>query len=82
MTQATIAMFQGDYKLIWYIGYAGYDNVYELYNLETDPKNWSICANPIPIFYFLWAASLKRDWLSPISPIGSRFDLGKMLPTN
>src|SRR5688572_25724197 len=38
LTQATIAMLQGDYKLIWYIGYPGYDNVYELYNLETDPE--------------------------------------------
>jgi len=38
ITQATLAMIQGDYKLIWYIGYRGYDNVYELYNLETDPE--------------------------------------------
>jgi len=38
ITQATIAMIQGDYKLIWYIGYAGYDDVYELYNLETYPE--------------------------------------------
>lgn len=38
ITQATIAMIQGDYKLIWYIGYAGYDDVYELYDLEKDPE--------------------------------------------
>ena len=38
LTQATIAMIQGDYKLIWYIGYAGYDDVYELYNLGADPE--------------------------------------------
>ena len=31
-------MIQGDYKLIWYIGYAGYDDVYELYDLERDPE--------------------------------------------
>lgn len=38
ITQATIAMITGDYKLIWYIGYPGYDNVYELYNLGSDPE--------------------------------------------
>ena len=31
-------MIQGDYKLIWYIGYSGYDDVYELYNLDTDAE--------------------------------------------
>ncbi len=27
-----------DYKLIWYIGYPGYDNIYELYDIEKDPE--------------------------------------------
>ncbi len=31
-------MIKGDYKLIWYAGYPGYDNVYELYNLKTDSE--------------------------------------------
>ncbi len=39
LTRATFAMMKGDYKLIWYLGYPGYDDVYELYNLTTDPKN-------------------------------------------
>lgn len=38
LTQATLAMIKGDYKLIWYIGYPGYHDVYELYNLKTDPE--------------------------------------------
>ncbi len=38
ITQGTFAMMQGDYKLIWYLGYAGYDDVYELYHLKTDPE--------------------------------------------
>jgi len=38
MTRATFAMIKGDYKLIWYAGYPGYDNVYELYNLKTDSE--------------------------------------------
>jgi hypothetical protein len=36
ITQATITMIRGNYKLIWYIDYAGYDDVYELYDLEKD----------------------------------------------
>ena len=31
-------MIQGDYKLIWYIGYARYNDVYELYDVEKDPE--------------------------------------------
>jgi choline-sulfatase len=38
LTEATLAMIQGDYKLIWYIGYPGYDQVYELYDLASDPE--------------------------------------------
>lgn len=38
LTRATFAMMKGDYKLIWYLGYPGYDDVYELYNLTTDPE--------------------------------------------
>jgi arylsulfatase A-like enzyme len=38
LTRATFAMIKGDYKLIWYIGYAGYEDVYELYNLTSDPE--------------------------------------------
>jgi arylsulfatase A-like enzyme len=38
LTLATLAMIKGDYKLIWYRGYSGYDDVFELYNLKTDPE--------------------------------------------
>ena len=38
LTTGTFAMIYGDYKLIWYRGYPGYDDVYELYNLTTDPE--------------------------------------------
>ena len=31
-------MRKGPYKLIAYFGYPGYDDVCELYNLETDPE--------------------------------------------
>lgn len=38
ITRATIAMIQENYKLIWYTGYAGYEDVYELYDLANDPE--------------------------------------------
>jgi arylsulfatase A-like enzyme len=38
LTRATFAMLKGDYKLIWYLGYPGYEDVYELYNLKTDSE--------------------------------------------
>jgi hypothetical protein len=31
-------MIKGDYKLIHYRGYDGYDDVYELYHLRDDPE--------------------------------------------
>ena len=36
LTKTTIAMVKGDYKLIYYKGYRGTDNVFELYNLHDD----------------------------------------------
>ena len=38
ITQGTFAMIKSGYKLIWYLGYPGYEDVYELYHLETDPE--------------------------------------------
>jgi arylsulfatase A-like enzyme len=38
LTQLTMVLVKGDYKLIYYLGYKGYDNRYELYNLKGDPE--------------------------------------------
>jgi len=38
MQKAVVSMRKGPYKLISYFGYPGYDEVYELYNLEEDPE--------------------------------------------
>ncbi len=38
LTKATVAMIKGRYKLIHYMGYAGYEDEYELYDLEADPE--------------------------------------------
>lgn len=38
LTTGTFAMFDGDYKLIWYRGYEAFEDTYELYNLKADPE--------------------------------------------
>jgi arylsulfatase A-like enzyme len=38
LQKATYAMMKEPYKLIYYTGYPGFDEVYELYNLEEDPE--------------------------------------------
>ncbi|MEW5938621.1 MAG: sulfatase-like hydrolase/transferase [Chloroflexota bacterium] len=34
----TVVMVKGDYKMIWYGDYPGYNDVYELYDLRADPE--------------------------------------------
>ncbi len=36
LQQITTSMIKGDYKLIYYLGYRKYSDVFELYNLQTD----------------------------------------------
>jgi arylsulfatase A-like enzyme len=38
LEQGTVAMIQDSYKLIHYFGYPGYEDVYELYDLQADPE--------------------------------------------
>ena len=38
LTRATLALIKGRYKLIHYLGYPGHEDVYELYDLESDPE--------------------------------------------
>ncbi len=38
LTTATLAVRQGDYKLIHYLGYPGFDDRVELYDLRSDPE--------------------------------------------
>ncbi len=38
LDKATFAMISGEYKLIYYRGYKGFDEQYELFNLENDPE--------------------------------------------
>jgi arylsulfatase A-like enzyme len=38
LRKASIAMLQGQYKLVYYTGYKYYDEQYELYDLKNDPQ--------------------------------------------
>jgi arylsulfatase A-like enzyme len=38
LTKGTVALIKGQYKLIHYFGYPGYQDVYELYDLASDPE--------------------------------------------
>ncbi len=38
LTKATVALVKGQYKLIHYFGYDGYEDEYELYGLANDPE--------------------------------------------
>lgn len=62
LQKATFAMIKGDYKLIYYRGYEGYDNVFELYNLRQDPEELEdIFRTRTEI-----ASELKRELLAKI----------------
>jgi arylsulfatase A-like enzyme len=38
LNKGTVALIKGRYKLIHYFGYPGHENVYELYDLASDPE--------------------------------------------
>ena len=38
LTKRTVGLVRGRYKIVHYLGYAGYDDVYELYDLRDDPQ--------------------------------------------
>jgi choline-sulfatase len=38
LEKGTIAMIKGKYKLIWYFGYKGFEDTFEMYDLENDPE--------------------------------------------
>lgn len=66
---ATIAMRKGPYKLIHYLGYGkGYNDAYELYNLENDPEEMNDIHASDPA-----AAQLKQELLDNLSKANSHY---------
>lgn len=62
LTKTTLALCKGEYKLIYYLGYHGHDNVYELYNLQDDPEELTDLAAAQPAVL----ARMKEEMLSAL----------------
>lgn len=62
LKRATVAMIKGDYKMIYYRGYEGYDGVFELYNLHDDPEELDNLYTTLPVI----ASELERELLAKI----------------
>lgn len=60
LSVGTFTMIHGDYKLIWYRGYAGYEDMYELYNLKTDPEELDDLSSSHPGLAQQMAAQLSK----------------------
>jgi arylsulfatase A-like enzyme len=62
--KATLAVIRGDYKLIYYRGYPGLNEVFELYDIGNDPEELSNIYSPTtPV-----AISLRDELLSALEP--------------
>lgn len=66
LTQATIAMFKGRYKLIHYRGYDGFDDEYELYNVKADPEELNDIYATASV-----AAELKEELLTKLEEVNA-----------
>ena len=62
LRKATVAMIKGDFKLIYYRGYTGYDGIFELYNLKEDPEE----LEDLYATHSSVASELKRELLTKI----------------
>jgi arylsulfatase A-like enzyme len=47
LKKATFALVQEQYKLVYYSGYPGYDEIYELYDLQADPEEMNNLYSPV-----------------------------------
>ena len=72
ITQATFAMLKGDYKLIWYLGYPGYEDVYELYDLKTDPEELDDLSKSHSEILLSMASELKQRLAEADEPYRAR----------
>ena len=63
LRKAAISMHKGPYKLTGYFGYSGYDNVYELYNLQDDPEEMRDLSQENPVMF----ERMKNELLSALA---------------
>ncbi len=71
LTTATFAVRQGDYKLIHYLGYPGFDDWVELYDLRTDPEERTDLSAQRPDVVQALLALLARHRRPPYTPPAS-----------
>ena len=63
-----LSMRRGSYKLIAYFGYPGYDDVYELYDLENDPEELQNLTKDRPGIFSLMKEELLENLSSANKP--------------
>lgn len=69
MKKAVIAMRKGTYKLIAYLGYKNFDQVFELYNIATDPEELvDLSAKEIDLL-----AKMKQEFYSHLEDANKAF---------
>jgi arylsulfatase A-like enzyme len=69
LKKGTVALIKDKFKLIHYFGYRGYQDQYELYDLENDPEELE---NLVPSQRSI-TAELKYELSSKIQEVNSRF---------
>lgn len=61
ITKATFSAIQWPYNFISHQGYGGYDNIDELYNLESDPEELSNLAGKKPTMVSMLKEEMRRN---------------------
>jgi arylsulfatase A-like enzyme len=69
LVKGTVAMIKGDYKLIYYVGYEGFDGVFELYDLKNDPEELSDLYSSLKST----ASELENELLSRIREVNEPY---------
>jgi arylsulfatase A-like enzyme len=72
LKKAAISMRKGPYKLIAYFGYPGYDDVYELYNLESDPEEVRDLTTDEPAIF----ARMEEELLDSLAEANRPYEKG------
>jgi len=70
LRKTAISMHKGSFKLIAYFGYPGFDDVYELYDLESDPEELHDLTKDEPAIFTL----LKDELLNALADANRPYD--------
>jgi arylsulfatase A-like enzyme len=70
LTKRTVSMIRGQYKLVHYLGYENYDDIYEMYDLNNDPEE----LNNIYFSQKSIASDLKALLSEQLIKVNSRYE--------